>query len=261
MRFHPVLAAALFALVAAAPAAALPPRDFCDNNPDSPLCNPEEPPIDPCDVNPELCEPPDPCVVDPASCEPPDPCELDPASCEPPDPCEVDPASCEPVDPCELDPASCEPEPEPEPNAIAGTLTGSARVKGRGFKEAVAVELFVAIEGTAFTILNDPCDVYRGQLAPKGKKGEKFKLFLDEPSGDVYEQFVAREAAAARGAGMGAPLGESSRIVLKRGDDGSASLKLKSELLFESGEVVFKARLNGVLTEQLIALPAGPLCL
>ena len=255
MRFHPVLCAAAFFALLAAPSGALPPIDFCEKNPESPLCNPEEPPIDPCDVNPELCEPPDPCELDPASCEPPDPCELDPASCEPPDPCEVDPASCEP-DPCELDPASC--EPEPEPPAI-GNLTGSARVKGRGFKETVDVVLDLVVDGTSFTILNG-CDIYQGQLAPKGKKGQKFKLFLDDASSDAYTQYVAQQASAARGAGIGAPLGESSRLVLKRGDDGSASLKLKSEVLFESGEVTFKAHLNGVLAEERAARRSGARC-
>lgn len=262
MRHHPVLAAAaLLALFAAAPAGALPPRDFCENNPESPLCNPEEPPVEPpnpCDLNPELCEPPDPCVVDPASCEPPDPCELDPASCGPVDPCDLDPASCEPADPCELDPASCEPG---EPTGVVGTLAGSARVKGQGFKEAVAIELDLAIDGTTFTILNGACDVYQGQLAPKGKKGKKFQLFFDQPSGDAYAQFVAQQAASARGAGMGNPLGESSRVTLKLGESGSASLKLKSEVLFEAGEVVFKAHLNGVLGEERAARPSGARCL
>jgi hypothetical protein len=91
--------------------------------------------------------------------------------------------------------------------------------------------------------------------------GEKFKLFLDDPSGDAYTQFVAQQASAARGSGIGAPLGESSRIILKRQDDGSASLELKSEVLFESGEVTFKAHLNGVVAEQeRAARPSGARC-
>jgi hypothetical protein len=246
---HALSAAALFAFLAAAPALALPPTDFCERNPDSPLCQIDDPPIDPCEINPDLCEPPDPCELDPASCEP-DPCELDPASCEP-DPCEVDPASCEP-DPCELDPASCEPEPEPEPEPTgeSAELTGSARVKGEGFKETVPLAFDLFLDGTTFVLSRDSgCSIYQGQLAPKGKKGQKFQLFLDEPSSDAFTALVAIHAGQARGTALGAPLGESTRLVLKRGDDGSASLKLKSEVLFEEGEVLFKGKLSGVLTD------------
>ena len=260
MRFHPVLAAALFlALAATSPSGALPSRDFCEENPSSPLCDPGEPPIDPCDANPELCEPPDPCIAHPELCEPPDPCVVDPASCEPPDPCEVDPASCEPEDPCVLDPASC--EPEPEPTQVFATLTGSGRVKGHGFKAPVALELALAVDGTSFLLAaNGGCDLFQGQLAPKGKKGEKSQLFLDGPSGDAFAQLVAQHASEARGSGMGAALGETTRLVLKRGDDGSASLKIKSEVLFEAGDVALKARLKGAFTDERAVRRDGARC-
>lgn len=250
MRCHPALvAAALLALLAGAPARALPPIDFCETNPSSPLCNPDDPPIDPtdpCEENPQLCEPPDPCVADPASCEPPDPCELDPAACEP-------------ADPCVADPASCEPEPEPEPPASFAALTGSGRVKGRGFKAKVDLALDLSVDGQLFALLESGgCgDAFQGQLVPKGKKGKKLQLFLDERSGDAFAALVAAQAGEARGASVGAPLGDSTRLVLKRGDDGSVSLKVKSEVLFEDGEVVLKASLAGVLTEGKAAPPPG----
>jgi hypothetical protein len=241
MRLQPVLsAAALLVFVAGAPALALPPIDFCEENPDSPLCQGDDPPIDPCEINPQLCEPPDPCELDPASCEPPDPCVEDPASCEP--------------DPCELDPASCEPEPEPEPTGEIAPLTGSARVKGEGFKATVPLELELAVEGTSFVLAGDGgCSIYQGQLVPRGKKGNKFQLFFDEPSSDAFTALVAIHAGQARGAGLGAPLGETTRLVLKRGDDGSASLKVKSEVLFQEGEVLFKAKLGGVFADERAA--------
>ena len=68
MRLSLVLAAiAWIALFVAGQVSALPGVDFCQNNPESPLCGGpfEEPP-----------------VVDPGDPEP-DPCEADPASCEP----------------------------------------------------------------------------------------------------------------------------------------------------------------------------------
>ena len=92
---------------------------------------------------------------------------------------------------------------------------------------------------------------FEGQLAPKGNKRSKSQLFLDAPSSTAYGQFVSDQASAARGASMGAPIGESTRMILKRRDDGTASLKIKSEQLLEGGDVAFKARLKGAPGEQL----------
>lgn len=232
MRFHSALAFTAFLVLGASQARALPPIDFCDENPNSPLCDPGDP--DPCVEHPDLCV---------------DPCESDPTSCEPVDPCEIDPASCEPVDPCEVDPASCEPEPEPEV-ATHGSLDGSARVKGDGFHQALELGAELYFDDATFSLMErGGCTLFTGSLAPKGKQGNKLQLFLDDASSDAYAAFVAQTAAAASGRSTGSPLGESAKLILKLKDDGTALLKIKSETLFDSaGEVAFKARLTGPVT-------------
>jgi len=242
MRLHSALAFAAFVVhFSASQALAIPPEDFCEETPTSPLCEP----LDPCEENPELCEPIDPCELDPASCEPIDPCELDPASCEPVDPCELDPGSCEPTDPCEIDPASCEPEP-----ANHGSLSGTARVRGSGFSQSLDLGAELYFDDATFSLMETGgCTIFTGNLAPKGKKGNKLQLFLDDASADAYTAFVAQSAAAASGRATGSPLGESAKLILKLKQDGTASLRIKSEVLFDTaGEVAFKARLSGPVT-------------
>jgi hypothetical protein len=213
-----------FLLVCAAGARAIP---FCDRFPDSPICDHDDPP--------------EPCELDPGSCEP-DPCELDPGSCEP-DPCEVDPGSCEP-DPCELDPASCEPEPEPL-EQWAG-LAGTGVVKGEGFRERSEPSMDLYFGAEAFMLVPRSCTFLTGNLVPKGTKGSKFQLFLDDPSKSAYTSFVAELAAAARGRVAAHVLGENTKLILKLRHDGSAVLKIKSQVLLQGvDEVVFKANLSG----------------
>lgn len=80
MRLSLVLAAiAWIALFIAGQVNAAPGRDFCLNNPESPLCGGpfEEPPVvDPGDPEP------DPCAADPESCEPAEPAEPEPTGFE-----------------------------------------------------------------------------------------------------------------------------------------------------------------------------------
>lgn len=217
-------------LFAAAAAQAIP---DCELNPDAPICNPD----------------PDP---------DPDPCEIDPASCEPdPDPCEVDPASCEP-DP---DPA---PQPDPEPDPLpeqeiythGAKLAGSVLVKRAGQKERTSSEFYFLMNEDHFALLFDR-DGIRGALAPKGKKGKKFQLFLDDASVDLFAEFVMEQAGLDPAAAN--VLGETSKLVLTLRDDQTALLKIKSQLLTEgAGEMVFKARLAGAIAPVVMsAVPAG----
>ncbi|MGW8251794.1 MAG: hypothetical protein ACWGO1_14205 [Anaerolineales bacterium] len=65
--------------------------------------------IDICaDCQEPVCEgddcPPDPCEIDPSSCEPVDPCLENPELCQPVDPCIENPTLCNPVDPGNLGP-------------------------------------------------------------------------------------------------------------------------------------------------------------
>lgn len=215
MRLSFVLASSAYVLLfVGTQASALPPVDFCELNPTSPLCIGEEPPIDP----------PDPCVENPQLCEP-------------------------PPDPCKLDPASCEPEPEPEPPAdgSSAALEGTFVLKGNGFKGSFEADVALSFDETTFSlVLFSGAPIMTGNLVPKGKKGNKFQLFLDDASADWLATVVAHEAALASGRETGNPLGETSKLILKRNADGTATLKIKSHVLVDSvGEAVFKANLTG----------------
>jgi hypothetical protein len=194
----------------------------------------------------------DPCSIVPLLCEPIDPCELAPELCEPPDPCEVDPGSCDPVDPCELAPQLCEEEPpvlEPaEEFPFAAILTGTAKVKGEGFKTEQSYQFAIVFSDTAFSAFDDQAS-YAGGLVAKGTTGAKFQIYLDAASSDAFTAQVAGRAAAASGRSAGPVLGDSTKLILRRREDGTASLKIKSEVLVSGlGEVVFKANVTGLVS-------------
>jgi hypothetical protein len=235
MRLSLVLAAAAYVgIFIGAQARAIP---FCEAFPESPICNPEEPPIDPCEL-------------DPASCEP-DPCELDPASCEP-DPCELDPGSCEP-DPCEADPASCEPLPEQETYTQVIKLKGSSVLKGEGFKERAEADATFDFNSSDFLLVFNKDAVFKGGLSPKGKKGKKFQLFLDDESRVAFAIYVGELAGIASGRAAIHTLGESSKFILQLRENGTGVLKIKSQVLDRSddSEIVFKLNASGLVEEPL----------
>ena len=215
-------ALAICLLLTSASARALPPGGGIID-PTDPIL---EPPIDPCIRFPQLCEPP------------------------PPDPCVEFPELCEPVDPCEL--IACPPTAEPpvaEPPAqtFSHELTGIAKVKAGDAKTSEPYTLSLNVDTAALTFLAMDGDgtLYSGNLAPKGKKGVKFQLFLDDASGDELAADVAARGAATSGRTAGAVLGESGKLILKLLEDGSASLKIKREVLVSGvGEVIFKATLT-----------------
>jgi len=193
------------------------------------------------------------CLNDPQGCvlEPVDPCLLNPQLCEPPpppDPCVADPASCEPVDPCEV--TACDEEPpvaEPPAPSFSHELTGNAQVKAGGEKssEPYTLSLNVDTSGLTFSAMDGDGTLYTGRLAPKGKKGVKFQLFLDQTSDAAFSADVAARGGVVSGRTAGSVLGQSGKLVLKLLEDGSASLKIKREVLAANvGEVVFKANLG-----------------
>lgn len=197
-------------------------------------------PVDDCFRFPELCGPPDvppnPCIENPDLCQP-----------EPPDPCVISPISCEDPPVGEDPPIAEDPGDEtPEQETFAHSLAGTARVKGDGFKASEPYTLLLNFDTAArtFSAMDGNGTLYVGNLAPKGKKGVKFSLFFDEASGDEFAADVAGRGAAASGRAAGSVLGDSAKLTLKLNEDGSASLKIKSEVLVSGvGEVVFKANL------------------
>ena len=125
-------------------------------------------------------------------------------------------------------------------------MTGSALVKAGGQKasEPYSLSLNVDTNALSFLAMDGDGTLYSGRLAPKGTKGVKFQLFLDEASDDAFSADVAERGALVSGRSTGSVLGQSGKLVLKLLEDGSVSLKIKREVLAANvGEVVFKANL------------------
>jgi hypothetical protein len=217
------------------PALALPPIDFCEKNPDSPLCDPVDPDPDPVD----------PCVEDPASC----PVDPEPEPDPEPDPCDVDPASCEP-----------EPEPEPDDDPFFGTLTGSLRVKAKGHRKKLDGPMTMVFRGSDFSLLSQPtCLAMEGTIVAT-RKLLKVELFLDDPAESTFGALVARLVAEAVGESPGESVGQSLKISVKSDPSGNVVLKIKGSVLFAGiGKVPVKAKYVG--TMETGSIPEVPTCM
>lgn len=213
------------------PALALPPIDFCEKNPESPLCNPVDPDPDPVD----------PCEVDPASC---------PVDPEPePDPCDVDPASCEP-----------EPEPTPDDDPFFGTLNGSLRVKAKGHRKKLEGPVAMVFRGTDFDLVSHAtCLGMEGTIVPTSKL-LKVELFLDDPSESTFGSLVAGVVADAVGENPGEAVGQSLEISVKADPSQNVVLKIKGSVLYAGvGKVTVKAKYVGTMVTG--GLPEVPACM
>ena len=198
-------------------------------------------PANNCLLHPELCEPEDPCLEHPELCNP-----------EPPDPCEANPNSlfCNPIDLCEIAPALCSEDPPVlEPVSPSHIMLGAAIVRVgeiRITEEYSALLSFSTTELT-FTLVDADGAVYTGNLAPKGKSGRKFSVFLDSGSSAAFAAFVAKRGAVAASifnAEFGNVIGDFAKIVLKLDEEGTPSLKIKSETLTTGiGAVSFKVNM------------------
>jgi hypothetical protein len=203
-------------------------------------------------IEPGVIDPTNPCVLHPELCEPQNPCEEFPELCqpEPPDPCEANPILCNPIDLCEIAPQLCSEDPpvlepaDPTPNLFGGAIV---RADGQKVAESFVVELSFDTTAKTFSMIDGESGaIYTGNLAPKGKSGRKFTLFLDDPSKTEFVDFVASRGAAAAGSPAGSVLGDTTKIVLKLDETGAIeSLKIKSQVLTSGvGEVVYKTNMT-----------------
>jgi hypothetical protein len=123
---------------------------------------------------------------------------------------------------------------------------GSVQLKGADFasSQPYALQLNLDAEALTFLALDAGGTPYSGHLARKGRQGHKLSFFLDIGSSEAFAADVAARAAAVSGRSAGAVLGQSSKLVLSAKEDGSASLKIKGEVLVDGvGAVAFRANL------------------
>ena len=148
------------------------------------------------------------------------------------------------IPPAPEPPVAEPPVAEPPAPSFSHSFAGSAKLVGDAFKASQPYTLQMSFDTAALTFLAMDADgtLYSGHLVPKGSK---FRLFLDGPSADALAADVAARGAAAAGRSAGRVLGESSKLTLKLNQDGSASLKIKGDVLVNGlGEVSFKANLS-----------------
>ena len=136
------------------------------------------------------------------------------------------------------------------------SFAGSVCVKRQGFTSSQPYTLQVNFDASAlsFLAMDAAGTLYSGHMGPKGRSSHSLALFLDGGSSDALASDVAARAVSAAGRSAGRVLGSSSSLVVTVKDDGSASLKIESEVLVEGmGSVVLKAN----LTPTDAAPPAG----
>lgn len=153
-----------------------------------------------------------------------------------------------------VDPASPDPS-DPDPSATSpldGELTGRAKLKGKQLKvrQPYTLQLSSDVAAGTFLAMDANGAVYAGHVVAKGKKGKKFRLFLDDASQSALAGDIATRAAAASGRSAGGVLGKTSELVLKVRKNGSLALRIKLELVDSAlGEIVFDAKLAGAAVE------------
>jgi hypothetical protein len=137
---------------------------------------------------------------------------------------------------------------DPSTLTFSHELAGAATVKGGGVKARsdYSLQLNLDVAALTFFALDSDSTLFAGRLAPQGKSGKKFRLFLDDASSESLAAKVAARGAAASGLAAGTRLGNSSTLTLKIHDDGSVTLRIKSKAFTSGmGPVVFKAKLAG----------------
>jgi hypothetical protein len=135
-------------------------------------------------------------------------------------------------------------------------FAGSVSVKGEGFKTSQPYSLQVNFDAAelSFLAMDVGGTLYSGHMGPRGRSRHSLALFLDGDSNDALATDAAARAASASNRSAGRVLGGSSRLVVTVKENGSVSLKIRSEVLVDGmGTVVLKAN----LTPTDAAPPAG----
>ena len=145
----------------------------------------------------------------------------------------------EPVIP--LEPAAPEEEPPAtvEPTATDMFGRSTVRVGAQKESEGLAVELAYDLEAETFALDMGPS--LTGRLAPKGKSGRKFTLFLDADSHETFTALIAKLGNALTNRSPEGVAGDTTTLVMKLDENGLPSLRIKSQVQTNGiGTVVFK---------------------
>jgi hypothetical protein len=105
--------------------------------------------------------------------------------------------------------------------------------------EGRSVELAYDLEAQTFAL--EMGIVFTGRLAPKGKSGRKFTLFLDPGSHETFAALVAKLGNALTNRSPEGVAGDLTTLVMKLDENGLPSLRIKSQVRTNGiGTVVFK---------------------
>ena len=127
------------------------------------------------------------------------------------------------------------------------SLTGVAAVKSGRSSGEIDTTIALSFGDDAFQMSLGPCYSVTGSVTPRGKKGTKLKLTLDDASREPYRGFMT--LLAARGGANPSPaLRARTKLLLTLNDDDTATLKIKTRLPAGKGKAAsVKAELTGLV--------------
>jgi hypothetical protein len=140
-----------------------------------------------------------------------------------------------------LEPAAPEEEPPVAVEPTATAMFGRATLRVGAQKEGEGRSVKLAYDLEAETFALEMGIVFTGHLAPKGKSGRKFTLFLDEDSHETFAALIAKLGNALTNRSPESITGDVTTLVMKLDENGLPSIKIKSQVLTSGiGPVVFK---------------------
>jgi YVTN family beta-propeller protein len=141
----------------------------------------------------------------------------------------------------------------------AATLSGTAALKtGRTRVEAEAIFALAFGDG-AFRLDLAPCYTVTGTTKPKGRKGDRLRLTVDDASRPAWRELLVLFAARS-GTGPSTASKDATKMVLTLEEGGTATLSLKARLTARKAKATsVKATLAGAV-EKVAAPPVPVAC-
>jgi hypothetical protein len=139
--------------------------------------------------------------------------------------------------------------PAPEPAGAQAALAGVGKVRVGGVTQRgpLSGTLTFDVESDTFSLVVGENTLLTGHLVARGTDGDRFGLFFDPASRDLFTDQLANVDLGTTGELPGAVLGESIQLELTL-DEAGARLTVKAVVLTASlGEIVLKANLRGAV--------------